>query len=165
MKATEFYDNLMNLKCVLEHFALRLTMEKADAQDLVQETFLKALLYQERYVKNDNFKAWACTIMRNTYINHYRRRLKVHTYKDHSEEVILINQTQNTYSEDPESTYSVIEMTKCIEQLEDKHRLPLKMYLNGYKYQEIADDLQLSLGTVKSRIFFSRKILQIQLSA
>jgi len=165
MRATEFYDNLINLEHGLGKFALSLTQEKADAQDLVQETFLKALLYQERFVKNDNFKAWTFTIMRNTFINNYRRRLKGFTLKDYTEDAFFINKSQSVNSEDPDSKYSVREMTENIEQLKDKHRLPLKMYINGYKYQEIADELQLSIGTVKSRIFFSRKILQEQLNA
>lgn len=165
MRATDFYDNLLNLEHGLGKFALSLTQEKADAQDLVQETFLKALLYQERFVKNDNFKAWTYTIMRNTFINNYRRQLRNFTFKDHTEDAVLINRSQNANSEDPDSQYSVLEMTENIEQLKDKHRLPLKMFINGYKYHEIADELQLSIGTVKSRIFFSRKILQEQLNS
>lgn len=165
MRATDFYDNLLNLENGLGKFALSLTQEKADAQDLVQETFLKALLYQERFVKNDNFKAWTYTIMRNTFINNYRRQLRNFTFKDHTEDAVLINRSQNANSEDPDSQYSVLEMTENIEQLKDKHRLPLKMFINGYKYHEIADELQLSIGTVKSRIFFSRKILQEQLNS
>jgi RNA polymerase sigma-70 factor, ECF subfamily len=165
MRATEFYNNLINLERGLVQFALSLTLKKTDAQDLVQETFLKALLYQERYVKNDNFKAWTYTIMRNTFINNYRRSFRIYNLKDHTGELVLNSLTQSANVEDPESRYSVREMTECIEQLEDKHRLPLKMFINGYKYQEIADDLNLSLGTVKSRIFFSRKILQLQLNS
>jgi RNA polymerase sigma-70 factor, ECF subfamily len=165
MRATDFYDNLLNLEHGLGRFALSLTQEKADAEDLVQDTFLKALLYQERFVKNDNFKAWTYTIMRNTFINNYRRQLRSFTYKDHTEDAVLINKSQSASSEDPDSKYSVLEMTENIELLKDKHRLPLKMYINGYKYHEIADELQLSIGTVKSRIFFSRKILQEQLNS
>lgn len=165
MRATDFYDNLLNLEHGLGKFALSLTQEKADAEDLVQETFLKALLYQERFVKNDNFKAWTYTIMRNTFINNYRRRLRSFTFKDHTDDASLINKSYSASSEDPDSRYSVIEMTENIEQLKDKHRLPLEMFINGYKYHEIADELQLSIGTVKSRIFFSRKILQVQLNA
>ncbi len=162
MMAPEFYDNLLHLERVLGQFALSLTREKDDARDLVQETFLKALLYRERYVKHENFKAWTCTIMRNTFITQYRRRMRFHNYTDHTGEAIF-NQVRNADTQDPESRYSVREMTECIEQLKDKHRLPFKMYINGYKYQEIADDLQWSIGTVKSRIFFSRKILQLRL--
>ena len=122
MRATEFYENLINLERGLGQFALSLTMKKTDAQDLVQETFLKALMYQERYVKNDNFKAWTYTIMRNTFINNYRRRFRVSTYKDDNEEVMLINHTMTANNDNPESSYSVREMTECIEKLNDKHR-------------------------------------------
>jgi RNA polymerase sigma-70 factor, ECF subfamily len=165
MMALEFYDNLLQLERVLGQFALSLTRERDDTRDLVQETFLKALLYRDRYVKHDNLKAWTCTIMRNTYITQYRRRMIYHNYKDHTGETMVLKQSRNSNTEDPESKYSVHEMTECIEQLDDKHRLPLKMYINGYKYQEIADDLKWSIGTVKSRIFFSRKILQNRLNA
>jgi len=160
----EFYDNLLQLERVLGQFALSLTREKDDAQDLVQETFLKALLYQKKYVKHGNLKAWTCTIMRNTYITQYRRRLIFHSYIDHTGGSILLKQSRKSNNEDPESQYSIREMAEYIEQLDDKHRLPLKMYINGYKYQEIADDLKWSIGTVKSRIFFSRKILQHRLN-
>ncbi len=103
--------------------------------------------------------------MRNTFINNYRRRLRNYTYLDHTEDAALINKSQSANSENPDSKYSVREMTDNIEQLKEKHRLPLEMYINGYKYKEIADELQLSIGTIKSRIFFSRKILQEQLNA
>jgi RNA polymerase sigma factor (sigma-70 family) len=164
MTAIEFHNQLLNLEQSLEKFAYRLTLKKADAKDLIQETFLKALMNQDKYVKNENFKAWTFTIMRNTFINNYRRSFHENTRYDHTKESFFITQTMNTGSDNPDSTYSVLEITQNIEQLKDMFRIPFKMHISGFKYKEIADKLNLNIGTVKSRIYLSRKQLMDQLN-
>jgi RNA polymerase sigma-70 factor, ECF subfamily len=141
-------------------FAYSLTVDKDDAKDLVQETFLKALKYCDKFVDESNFKAWTYTIMKNTFINNYRQRVLQNTYRDQGNELFFFNQTISTGSDDPDSRYSVIEITQTIEQLEHKFREPFKMHISGYKYKEIADELNLNIGTIKSRIFYSRKQLR-----
>jgi RNA polymerase sigma-70 factor (ECF subfamily) len=146
-------------------FAYSLTSDREDAKDLVQETFLKALKYCDTFVNESNFKAWMYTIMKNTFINNYRSSFRQNLYCDKTKESFFINQTLAAGSDDPDSAYSALEIAQTIEQLKDKFRIPFKMHINGYKYKEIADELNLNIGTVKSRIFLSRKQLMDQLKA
>ncbi len=164
MTSVEFYDKLLDLERSLMKFAFRLTLKKTDAKDLVQETFLKVLMSKDKYINNENFKAWTFTIMKNTFINNYRRSFRQNTYLDQTKESFFINQTETVCSDDPDSEYLALEITQSIEQLRDIFRIPLKMHINGYKYKEIADELNLNIGTVKSRIFLSRKQLKYQLN-
>ena len=145
-------------------FAYRLTVNKDDAQDLLQETFLKALKNCDKFVDESGLKAWTYTIMKNTFINNYRRNIFKNIYIDQSKVAFFINQTQFADSDCPDSAYSVLEITQNIEQLKDKYRIPFNMHIKGYKYKEIAEELNLNIGTVKSRIFHSRKQLRIKLN-
>jgi RNA polymerase sigma-70 factor (ECF subfamily) len=145
-------------------FAYRLVPQKPDVQDLVQDTLLKVLLNQDRYVNRCNFKAWAFTIMKNTYVDSYRQKCSRNIYLDQTKEAFIMNKTIAGGSDDPDSTYSLMEIDQNIEKLHDKFRMPFNMYLNGYKYKEIADELNLNIGTVKNRIFLSRKHLMVKLN-
>ena len=164
MTAIEFCSQLISLEHSLLKFAYRFNLKKADAKDLVQETFLRALMNRNKYVDNEKFKAWTFTIMKNTFVDNYRRSYSKNTYSDQTNESFFINQTEPAGSDDPDSAYSALEITQNIEQLKDKLRVPFKMYINGFKYTEIADELNLKIGTVKNRIFLSRKQLMDQLN-
>lgn len=163
MTAMEFNTQLISLERSLLKFAYRLSDSLPDAEDLVQDTFLKVLMNRDKYVNKENFKAWTFTILKNTFINKYRRSLKENTYRDQTSESFYINQSEASYSDNPDAAYSALEITQNIEQLKDSLRIPLKMHINGYKYKEIADELNLNIGTVKSRIFLSRRQMRIQL--
>ncbi|MFH1003991.1 MAG: RNA polymerase sigma factor [Bacteroidota bacterium] len=164
MTEIEFCSQLLSLEHSLLKFAYRLNLKSADAKDLVQETYLKVLMSRDKYVDNQKFKAWTFTIMKNTFVDNYRRSCSKNTYSDQTHESFFINQTEPAGSDDPDSAYSALEITQNIEQLKDKLRIPFKMYINGYKYTEIADELDLKIGTVKNRIFLSRKQLMAQLN-
>jgi RNA polymerase sigma-70 factor, ECF subfamily len=157
MTAIEFQSQLLKLKESLMRFAFSLTSDNDDAKDLVQETFLRALKYSNQYEEESNFKAWTSTIMKNTFINNYRQGIRQNLYLDQTKGSILFNQARSISPDDPDSIYSIKEIYQNIELLEDKFRTPFKMHINGYKYREIADELNLNIGTVKSRIFSSRK--------
>jgi RNA polymerase sigma factor (sigma-70 family) len=165
MTATEFQFRLINLQDSLMKFAYSLTADRDDAKDLVQETLLKALKYSSKFVVESNFKAWTYTIMKNTFINDYRRAARQGINREQGKESFLIKQSETAGSDDPDSAYSALEITQNIDQLKDIFRIPLKMHLNGYKYKEIANELNLNIGTVKSRISLSRKQLMNQLNA
>jgi RNA polymerase sigma-70 factor (ECF subfamily) len=164
MNAIEFSQQLLDMEQSLQKYAYRLTLGKAEARDLVQETFLKAILNREKFVDNGFLKAWAFTIMRNTFINHYRHSALQNSQFDHQDDSFRMTQTKSSDSDNPDSAYSVIEINQKIDQLKDNFRVPFKMYIAGFRYQEIADKINLNLGTVKSRIFLARKILMNQLS-
>jgi RNA polymerase sigma-70 factor (ECF subfamily) len=109
-------------------------------------------------------KAWTISIMRNTFINNYRRNTLVSQKADQTDESYFINLTTSVAQENPDSEYSFKEITNNIELLNKKFRIPFKMYVEGYKYKEISETMKVKIGTVKSRIFFARKELKDQLS-
>ena len=163
MTIIEFRIQLINLTEYLSRLAFRLTSDKDDAKDLVQETLFKSLKHCDKFVDESNFKAWTSTIMKNTFINNYRKSVLQAIYRDQNNELSFYNRTKYTGYDNPDSAYSVSEITKHIEQLEDKFRIPFKMHLNGYKYKEISDTLTVNIGTVKSRIFMARRQLKEKL--
>ena len=160
MMSVEFRSQLIKLEKKLMRFAYSLTGNNDDTNDLVQETFLKALTYSDKFADESNLKAWTSTIMKNIFINNYRLNIRQNIYRDQTKESFFINQKTSACRDDPASVYSVLEITRNIEQLKDKFRIPFKMHINGYKYREIANELDLNIGTVKSRIFNSRKLLK-----
>ena len=164
MNATEFSEQLLEMEQSLLKYACRFKLGDADSRDLVQETFLKAILSRDKFVDTGFLRAWIFTIMRNTFINNYRHNVLHNTHCDRTEESFYINQTKCSGSDNPDSIYSVTEITKNIEQLKDKFRVPFKMYVAGYRYREIANTINLNIGTVKSRIFLARKVLMNNLS-
>ena len=164
MTTIEFNNNLIGLKSNMMKFALSLTADHTRAEDLVQDTFMKAITYQDKFVDYTNLKAWVFTIMKNTFINNYRRSVKENTIIDSSAELYFLSMPQDSGFESPESNYSTEEINRVIESLEDEFRIPFQMHVQGFKYKEIADKLDLKIGTVKSRIFFTRKKLMEQLS-
>jgi RNA polymerase sigma factor (sigma-70 family) len=163
MTAMEFNYQLTNLSGNLQRFALSLTSNSEDAKDLLQETFAKAITYRDKFEDNTNLKAWTFTIMKNTFINNYRRNIKANTTFDNTDDLYYLNLKNESHSETPDMEYSVKEIQKKIEELSDEFRMPFIMHTQGYKYKEIADKLQLKIGTVKSRIFFTRKKLMEKL--
>lgn len=159
MTAKEFNMHLTGLEKNLERFAYSLTLDQDDAKDLVQETYLKALSNRDKFVDHSNLKAWTFTIMKNTFINNYRRLVKENTTIDSTKDLYYLNMPQRSGFAHPESAYSNNEILRTIDSLEDDFRIPFKMHTEGYKYKEIAEKLNLKIGTVKSRIFFTRKKL------
>jgi len=163
MKATEFNQQLIELEDKLERFAMSLTSDHEEAKDLLQETYYKALANRDKFIGHSNLKAWTFTIMKNTFINNYRKKQKENTHNDKTENNYFINQSEESTTSTPDSEYSIIEINRKIEELPDEFRVPFKMFLSGYKYKEIAEELELKIGTVKSRIFFTRKKLSEKL--
>jgi len=160
MTTLQFNNSLLSLQDRLRFFALSLTSNAEDASDLLQETTLKALTYRSQFVNNSNFKAWMFTIMKNTFINNYRRNQKSRNTFDGSEDALRVANKQNYDSETPEEIHRVQELEMTIERLDDDFKVPFKMHTQGFKYKEIAETLDLPIGTVKSSIFFTRKKLQ-----
>lgn len=160
MEATTFQNRLMGLQANLLNFAYMLTSNRDDAYDLLQDTTLKALDNREKYVDNTNFKGWVFTIMRNIFINNYRRIARSATVIDQTEDCYHLNLSQDSGLESPDESYAAAEITSAINEFPEKYRVPFSMHVAGYKYNEIADEMNLPLGTIKSRIFFARQELQ-----
>lgn len=165
MKTNEtFKDRVLGLQSNLLSFAYQLTTNKDEARDLLQDTTLKALDNEEKYVDNVNFKGWIFTIMRNIFINNYRQTVRKSTVIDQTEDLYHLNISQDSGISSPEGSYAVKEINAALDSFTDDYRIPFNMYVAGYKYNEIADKMGLPLGTVKSRIFFARKRLREQLN-
>ena len=163
MTEIEFQCKLINLQDSLMRFAQRLTADKEDAKDLVQETSLKALRNCDKFAYESNFKAWTYTIMKNTFINGYRVSARQNNYCDHTKAGFYQLQVHDSGANNPDSIYMSREIENTIEALHDDFKLPFKMHHEGFRYEEIANTLGMSLGTVKSRIFYARKKLMQQL--
>lgn len=160
---SDFQKRLLGLQDNLLSFAYRLTSNHEDARDLLQDTTYKVLANESKYVDDSNFKSWVFTIMRNIFINNYRRIVKSQTVIDKSDDLYQLNLPQVESSETPENSYALGEVSAAVNNLQDEYRLPFVMHIAGYKYQEIADKMGLPMGTVKSRIFFAKQKLQSQL--
>lgn len=159
-----FKQRLLGLQGNLFNFACQLTSNPDAAQDLVQDTTLKVLDNESKYVDNVNFKGWVFTIMRNLFINNYRRNSRAATIVDTTDNLYHLNLSQDSGLESPEESYGAQEITAAIGEFTDEYRIPFSMHVAGYKYSEIAEEMNLPLGTVKSRIFFARKKLQERFS-
>ena len=164
MSSPEFSQMLVRNADFLKPFAINLTRDTDAANDLYQETLYKALANQEKYNAGTNIKAWLFTIMRNIFINDYRRKAKQKTIFDNSPNEYLINQKQGIIANAAESNMRIKEIKKAIQQLPGIFKTPFLLYFDGYKYNEIAAVLQEPLGTIKSRIHFARKLLKEQVS-
>ncbi len=164
MSVKEFNSVLLENADFLKPFAVNLTKDNETANDLYQETLYKALANQEKYNVGTNIKAWLFTIMRNIFINDYRRKAKQKTIFDNSAGDYLINLKQVSVRNSAESSLQVKEINEAIYQLPEIFKTPFMLYFDGYKYQEIADVLGEPLGTVKSRIHFARKLLKDRLT-
>lgn len=155
-----FHERLLKLQDNLLNFAYMLTANREEAEDLLQDTTLKALDNRDKYIDNINFKGWVFTIMRNIFINNYRRMVRNQTVIDRTEDLFHLNLPQESGFDTPDGTYTIKEIRRAINSFPDEYRVPFAMHIAGYKYHEIATHLHLPLGTVKSRIFFARQKLQ-----
>lgn len=158
-----FKKRLLGLQGNLLNFAYQLTTNREQAQDLLQDTTLKALDNEDKYVDNVNFKGWIFTIMRNIFINNYRQTVRKATVIDQTEDLYHLNICQDSGLDTPDGSFAVQEISKAINSFFDDYRIPFSMHVAGYKYQEIAEKMHLPLGTIKSRIFFARQRLQSML--
>ncbi|MCA0381145.1 MAG: RNA polymerase sigma factor [Bacteroidetes bacterium] len=163
MSTVEFDKLLLDNADFLRPFAVTLTRDHETANDLLQETMYRALANKEKYNVGTNIKAWLYTIMRNIFINNYRRKAKQHTIFDSTPNEFLLNYNQSVVANPAEGNMKLKEINKALESLPEIFKKPFMLYFDGYKYHEIADMLQEPLGTIKSRIHFARKLLKAHL--
>ena len=164
MTAIDFNQLLLNNTEFLKPFAVTLTRDNEVAKDLLQETMFRALANKEKYNVGTNIKAWLYTIMRNIFINNYRRKAKQNTIFDSTSNEFLLNYNQVTINNAAEGALRMKDIQKAVFGLPEIFRNPFMLYFEGYKYHEIADLLKEPLGTIKSRIHFARKLLKEQLT-
>ncbi len=143
--------------------AFMLTSNREDAYDLLQETSLKALDNRDKFTDNANFKGWIMTIMRNTFINSYHRALRNISLIDMSADPYNLDSNNDSIIDSPDSVCDLNAISHAIDSLCSEIKDPFSLYVSGYQYLEIAEKLDIPLGTVKSRIFVARQELQKQL--
>ena len=160
MSGIEFNTRLDQMSVMLNSFAYNLTKNMEDAKDLYQETAYRAITNREKFLPGTNFKAWMFTIMKNIFINNYRKKVKSNTIFDATDNQYFINSSSTLIRNEGESNIMMEELNGMVDSLDKSIQIPFIMHYEGYKYQEIADELNLPLGTVKSRIFFARKELK-----
>ena len=156
----EQFSDLMNrYNRYLFAFALNLSKSREDAEDLVQETAMRAYRNRDKFVAGTNFKAWAATIMRNTFINGYRKKKRRNIYQepiDNHAYSLDINPSYNEGISDLQFT----DLAEILDKIGEAYSTPFRMFYEGYQYDEIAQAMCIPIGTVKSRIFFARRRLR-----
>jgi len=157
MTAIEFSTKLLSMESKLKYFAYSLTANNEEAKDLLQETMLKALSNKDKFTDPRNFNSWTYTIMRNTFINTYRRGVKTNIIFKQTEDNENLSHKQHAIS--PDLEYSYNEIRNKIDDLQEDFKVPFLMFTEGFKYKEIAEELNIPIGTVKSKIFFARQKL------
>jgi len=162
MTVTDFNYLVSRHSDFLHPYAVSLTNNHEDARDLYQETMLRALINRDKYQFGTNLKAWLYTIMRNIFINNYRRNKKFSKVENETATEYIINESR-TVTNLGWQQLRLGEIRKAIDNLPNVFRLSFELYYTGYKYQEISELLNEPLGTVKSRIHFARKILTAQI--
>ncbi|MEY4902392.1 MAG: hypothetical protein RLZZ292_207 [Bacteroidota bacterium] len=160
MSSIEFYSRFDLMGSLLHAFAYNLTKNIEEAKDLFQETAYRALINRDKFRPDTNFKAWIFTIMKNIFINNYRKKVKSNTIIDSTDNLFYINSGSASINNDAHSNIMMQELTGMVNELDNGTKVPFMMHYEGFKYQEIAEQLELPLGTVKSRIFFARKELK-----
>jgi RNA polymerase sigma factor (sigma-70 family) len=163
MENMSFNCQINDHKQALYNFAFGFTKDLEDANDLVQDTYVKALRYANLYQEGTNLKGWLYTILRNTFINDYRKSTQRSKYIDTSEELTSHQLLKSSSVNLGAATFISEDISKALTNLPVAYSTPFLRYFEGYKYHEIADELNIPIGTVKTRIHAARQLLQAKL--
>ncbi|MBC7923369.1 MAG: RNA polymerase sigma factor [Ferruginibacter sp.] len=164
MTVLEFTHSIDQVTKALRPFALRLTKDVEDANDLLQETLMKAFTNRDKFTDGTNLKAWLYTIMKNTFITNYQRLVRRKTFIDTTDNLHYINSLDSITENLAHSNFAQRDINEAIDQLDGAYKTPFLMHFQGFKYHEIAQRLNIPIGTVKNRIHIARKDLKAQLT-
>lgn len=165
MNRMEFNNLVIQHSISLKSYARNFTKDQEDANDLVQDTVVKAITYFKNFRDGTNLKGWLYTIMKNTFINNYRRLTKTNSFITQEEDIFPSNLLVSAHLNAGENKFVMEDINKALSTLSDEYYTPFTMYFEGYKYNEIAEHLQIPIGTVKTRIHVARKVMKKSLSA
>lgn len=160
MTTSDFQAQVISLSDYIDGFALKYTRNQENARDLAQETILRAFLNKEKFRTNTNLKGWLTVMMRNIFINSVRKKSYQMIHCDSDSYKVINGETLDFTPLDQMMEGQIIEE---IVALNDDLRRPFELHLEGYKYKEIAEVLEIPIGTVKSRVFQARKRLSNEL--
>ena len=162
----DIQNKIHNEQPALNSYALQLTKNVEDANDLVQETLLKALTYQSKFKEGTNLKGWLYTIMRNSFINNYRRLIRRNTFIDTTDNTFFLDSSTSYVTENQgENKFLAEDLQDAIKTLPEDLRTTFELNMEGFKYHEIAEELDIPIGTVKTRIFVAKRRLRKQLKS
>lgn len=164
MAAIAVSEQIIGLRQTLKVFTRRFTADREESSDLVQDTLLKALMHQDKFRPDTNLKGWLFTIMRNTFINDYRKHQRARVSRDRTKDLYFLNVEDNHTLNLPDSRCEYKDIWQHVNALREVLLIPFRMHINGYKYYEIAEQLHLPIGTVKNRIFQARQEIQKKLT-
>lgn len=166
MKNVTLDQQLEEYAGILRHLATKFTHDYDEIQDLVQETFARALKYLDNFFKNPNVVSWLFVIMRNIYINQYRHQQYRHKYEQFSARQYRQMSFSEPFVEDNiDKRFMLQDIQKILSEMPDNYQEMFTNYINGYKYRELADIYDIPEGTIKSRIHFIRKSIQRKMRA
>mgnify|MGYP006187273807 CR=1 FL=1 len=163
MTTLEFSYSLNKLSSSLKPFAMKLTRDVDDANDLLQDTMVKAFTNKDKFTEGTNLKAWLYTIMKNTFITNYQKMVRRGTFVDTTDNLHYINSSDSLIENGAYGSFAMDDIQVAIENLDEVYKTPFMMHFRGFKYHEIADKLQIPIGTVKNRIHIARKLLKDEL--
>lgn len=160
METTDLYLKISKEITHLEHYAIRFTKNEENARDLLQDTMVKAFTNVEKFEKGTNLNAWLYVIMKNTFLNEYRRKTKLRSKVIQSEDISSANLSYSSTTNRGEQILIINDIKKALAVLPEEYYLPFIMHFEGFKYLEIAQKLKMPLGTVKTRIRSARRLLK-----
>lgn len=163
MNSRVFQKRLLALQTNMLNFAFMLTSNRDDAYDLIQDTILRALDNEDKYVENTNFKGWVFTIMRNIFINNYRRQVRAGVRVGEGSDDYRVDISYDSSFSNPDNSFALSDVQTAINRFAPGYRIPFSMHLAGYHYVEIAEYMNLPVGTIKSRIYYVRQRLRREL--
>ncbi len=144
----------------LMNFAKKLASSTSLAEDLVQETAVKAFKAKDSFRPGSSFKSWTFTILKNTFISQYRKMKRRGVVSKPVEELAYMLGDQRVERNSAVSKMRLDDIKACIDELSYKSRMPFLMHIKGYQYNEISESLDIPIGTVKSRINYARQKLK-----
>lgn len=145
---------------LLRSYSYKLTGNKPDADDLFQDTMVCICRYFEKFEQGSNFKSWSTTIMYNQFVNKYRKKKSRKTYLVNTSEIYTLERFNIHLRPDGLSALHYEELLEMVNTLSENLKYPFWLAFMGYKYAEIAEKIDVPIGTIKSRIFLARKQLQ-----
>lgn len=160
MNRQEFNLQVAHQEKHLMHFAIHFAHSIEDARDLVQDTMLKAIVNYQKFKGGTNLNAWLYTILKNTFINYYRKASGVKAMVKTSDEVSSADLFYSSRVNEGLQRFVRSDTQKALDTLPNEYYNPFMMYFEGYKYYEIAERLAIPIGTVKTRIHLARKALK-----
>ena len=152
-------DVILENSPILQRLANNFTTDPDEKNDLVQETFIRSLKSLERFINHPKIVSWLYVIMKNVYLNKYRR-MNLHRLAENE----LIHSGENNTSKNiANSKFVLNDIEKAIKSLSEENYTIISMYLEGFKYHEIAKKMEIKEGTIKTRIHSIRKSLRKKL--